>query len=353
MIFSDRFIDVAFGDGELEKLLSSLTPGSRLPATALLAATEGENEEVLLEALDHLSYMGVELDISGLPTDMGTGEMALRLRREHELAQNGFDANALEETDPLRLYLEELAAIPVCGDLSLLAQQLMIANRNEQGTEEIWTRVLNLNLSRIFEIACRHTGYGVALMDLMQEGSMALWSALPGYNDGDLEEYCTWNICKGMVWCIIVQAFAAGVGRKMRQALEDYRAVDERLLSELGRNATLEEIAEAMHMSVEQAQNVADMFDAAQTMQRAKAPEQPLPEEDDQAVEDTAYFQMRQRIADLLAQLDSREAELLTLRFGLQGGKPLTPEEAGKKLNLTPEEAVALESAALAKLRKN
>lgn len=353
MIFSERFIDVAFGDSDLEKLLGALNPGTTLKATTLLAAVEGESEEILLETLDHLSYMGVELDISDLPADLGTGETAVRLRREHQLAQNGFDANALEETDPLRLYLEELAAIPVCGDIRLLAQELAAANRSEQGTEEIWTRVLNLNLSRIFQLACQHTGRGVALMDLMQEGSMALWSALPGYDDGDLEEYCTWNIRKGMVWCIIVQAFAAGVGRKMKEALEDYRTVDERLLSELGRNATLEEIAEAMHMTVEQASAVADMFNAAQTLQRAKAPAEPLPEEDDQAVEDTAYFQMRQRIADLLADLDSRETDLLKLRFGLEGGKPLTPEQAGKKLGMTPEEVVALEATALAKLRKN
>ena len=138
----------------------------------------------------------------------------------------------------------------------------------------------------------------------------------------------------------------------MRQALEDYRHVDERLLSELGRNATLGEIAEAMHMTPEQTKTVADMFAAAQTIQKAKAPVEET-QEDTQAVEDTAYFQMRQRIADLLADLDNREAELLTLRFGLAGGKPLTPEQTGKKMNMTPEEVVAMEAAALAKLRKS
>ena len=139
----------------------------------------------------------------------------------------------------------------------------------------------------------------------------------------------------------------------MRRALEDYRAVDERLLTELGRNATLEEIAEAMHMTPEQTKTVADMFAAAQLVQKTKQPEPEHTPEDDQAVEDTAYFQMRQRIADLLADLIDREAELLKLRFGLEGGKPMTPEETGRKLGLTPAEVVALEAAALAKLRKS
>ena len=69
-------------------------------------------------------------------------------------------------------------------------------------------------------------------------------------------------------------------------------------------------------------------------------------------MENTAVFQMHQRIADLLSALEPEEAQLLTLRFGLEGGKPMTPEEAGRKLGLTPDEVVAKEAAALAKLRK-
>ena len=137
------------------------------------------------------------------------------------------------------------------------------------------------------------------------------------------------------------------------QAVEDYRAVDERLLSELGRNATLEEIAQGLHMTVDAAAEVAKTMEAARMLAMAKQPQQQEPtSEDEQAVEDTAYFQMRQRIADLLADLDETDGRLLTLRFGLEGGKPLSPEEVGKKLGLTPEEAVAREAAALAKLRE-
>ena len=81
----------------------------------------------------------------------------------------------------------------------------------------------------------------------------------------------------------------------------------------------------------------------------------PEPEEDEiaetQAVEDTAYFQMRQRIQDLLSELEEMDAKLLTLRYGLEGGMPLSPEEAGRKLGLTPDEVVAREAAALMKLR--
>ena len=90
------------------------------------------------------------------------------------------------------------------------------------------------------------------------------------------------------------------------------------------------------------------MIHRAKTADKPKEPEI----EDEQHVEDTAYFQMRQRIAELLENVDADEAKLLTLRFGLEGGQPLSPEETGKQLGLTAEEVVTKEAAALMKMRK-
>ena len=139
----------------------------------------------------------------------------------------------------------------------------------------------------------------------------------------------------------------------MRRAMEDYRQVDERLLAELGRNPTLEEIAEDLHMHVEEAQTVRKMMDNARMLDKAVRPEEEEEApESEQAVEDTALFQMRQRIGDLLSGLDETDAKLLNLRFGLEGGRPVGPEETGRILGMTAQEVVAREAAALAKLRK-
>ena len=73
--------------------------------------------------------------------------------------------------------------------------------------------------------------------------------------------------------------------------------------------------------------------------------------EDEQHVEDTAYFQSRQRVSELLDGLSQLETKLIALRFGLEGGQPLSPEETGRKLGMTPEEVVAAETAVLAKMR--
>ena len=69
-------------------------------------------------------------------------------------------------------------------------------------------------------------------------------------------------------------------------------------------------------------------------------------------MEDTAYFQMRQRITELLSTLSPEDAKLLALRYGLEGGLPLSPEETGKKLGMTPQEVVEREANALASLRR-
>ena len=86
-------------------------------------------------------------------------------------------------------------------------------------------------------------------------------------------------------------------------------------------------------------------------MKQPPVEEEEEKEAEQQSVEDTAMFQMRQRILDLLSGLSADDQQLLTLRFGLEGGKPLSPEETGHQMDLTAEEVVAREAAALAKLR--
>ena len=317
-------------------------------AVRFLAVMEERSEEAVEDALLELENSGIVLDISDLPKTPGTGEAAVRLRREAELVKNNTLLTALEENDPLRLYLEELASIPACGDAQLLAQECAAGKAVQE-------QLLNVMLSRVVDTAKEMTGNGVLLLDLIQEGSLGLWQAIVNFEGGDFESYADRWIRGSMAKLITMQARANGVGQKMRQALEDYKAVDERLLSELGRNATIEEIAEQMHMSADEAELVKSMLDNARLVSRAKAENEPEedPEEEEKHVEDTALFQMRQRIADLLADLPEEDATLLTLRFGLEGGKPLTPEETGRKLNLTPEEVVTKEAAALMKLRGN
>ena len=216
-------------------------------------------------------------------------------------------------------------------------------------------RLTNALLSRVIERAFFLAGRGVLLLDLIQEGSLGLWQGILSYSGGDILTHCDRYIEMTMAKTITLQARAAGVGQRMRKALEDYRDADQRLLTQLGRNPTLEEIALELHMGVEEAMAVKETLDAARLVAQAKAV--PAEEEEaqaqQQAVEDTAYFQMRQRISELLSTLSEQDAKLLTLRFGLEGGLPMSPEDTGRKLGMTSEEVIKREAAALAKLRTN
>ena len=341
-------LDFSFEQTPWEAFLMTKGMGDTVSAVTLLSLLEGEDEQQLEDALLDLETGCMNLDVTGLPKVGGTGEAAVRLRREMQLAKKGLRAADLEETDPLRLYLEEIAGTPACGDENLLAEQCA------KGEEAAMVQLTNLGLSRVVELAAGFTGYGVLLLDLIQEGSLGLWQAIRNYHRGDYASHRDRWIRFYMAKAVTLQARQSGVGQKMRTAMEDYRAVDERLLGELGRNPTLEEIALELHMKVEEADAVRKMLEDARVLAKAKQPavdEEEEKEAQEQAVEDTAMFQMRQRILDLLSGLNDADQKLLTLRFGLEGGLPLSPEEAGRQLGLTAEEVVAREAAALAKLR--
>ena len=346
------YLDVTFEDRPVAELLSALKTGDTLSASQLLTALDGENESALEDTFELLRDMEISLDIMDLPRYTADSEIAVQLRREEQLAEADDLMSQLPDTDPLRMYLEELAQIPAFGDVNVLAEQLLAANAQEDSDSPVLGQILNLYLHRIVEIARSYTGRGVLLMDLIQEGSMGLWERLPCYETDDLTAFCDYWIRWFMVKAIVWQAYAAGTGSKLRQAMEDYRAVDERLLAELGRNPTVEEIAEAMHITVSEAETVASMLENVQMLRRIKEPKkEEIPQEEDQAVEDTAYFQMRQRISELLSALEPAQAQLLTLRYGLEGGVPMKPEQVAAKLGMTVEQVVAAEAAALSKLR--
>lgn len=338
-------LEFSFEESPWEGLLNGKQPGDRVSAAAFLTTIEGESEEALEDALLEMEEKGLLLDVSDLP-GTGRGEAAVRLRQETQFVKGGSRLEDLESEDPLRRFLEEVALTPAWGDERLLAEDCV------RGDDSARERLASLGLSQVIAIAGEYVGRGVLLLDLIQEGSLGLWQGIYGYTGGDYRIKRDYWIRFAMQKAVTMQARENGMGEKLRMAMEDYREVDERLLGELGRNPTLEEIAESLHMTVEETAVVKKMLDDARLLAQVKKQPEPEEEAEEQAVEDTAQFQMRQRILDLLSGLSQEDSELLTLRYGLEGGKPLSPEEAGRRLKLTPPEVVEKEAAILAKLRK-
>lgn len=338
-------LEFTFDEAPWQSLLDESAGGS-VSALKLLALLEGEEEDTALEVLESLDGQKTSLDISDLVVNP-TGQAALRLKQEKSFASDGIDLRMLEENDPLRVYLQEVSATPAFGDEDVLAMEAM------GGSESDMAQLANLGLSRVIALASRQAGRGVLLLDLIQEGNLGLWSAIGSYCGGDYGAHRDFFINNAIARAVFMQARATGLGQKVRSAMEDYRAVDERLLSDLGRNPTTEELALELHMSVEETEAVRKMMDDARLLSMAVAPleEKEEEEEADQAVEYTAYFQMRSRVTELLSVLSESESKLLSLRFGLDGGLPKSAAEVGAILGLTASEVSRLEGELLAKLR--
>ena len=209
------------------------------------------------------------------------------------------------------------------------------------------------NLRLVVSIAKKHVGHNLAFLDLIQEGNIGLWEAISGYRGGDYAAQRDEAIRSSVLKAIVLQARSNGISQKMKKALQDYRAADQHLLTKLGRNPGLEEIAQEMHISLEQAQTIEKTMADILLLQKAEKLAAPKEEtaEDELPVEDTAYFQMRQRISEMLSVLDEQEARILTMRFGLEKGLPMSTEEVAKALGITTAAVTACETAALSKLR--
>ncbi len=341
-------MEFVFEPSSWELALDKLHTGDTISAVDCLNLLESMSEEEAQEALLSLEERGIALDVSHLPKMHSSGENAIRLKLEEKLASSGQLLQGLDENDPLRLYLEELSAIPAQGEVSLLAEKYA------RGDDSARQALVNLSLGSVVERACKTTGRGVLLLDLIQEGSMGLWQGILCYESGDYVNHTNWWIDQYLAKAVLMQAHCNGIGQKLRQGMEDYRDADQQLLGELGRNPTLEEIAEAIRVSVEEAATYASMLNQARVKEQIEQLRQPKEKtaDDEQAVENTAYFQTRQRIAEMLSTLTEQEARVLTLRFGLEDGVSLNEAQVGKMLGLTPEEVINIEKQSLLKLRQ-
>lgn len=331
----------------LHEKLAVLCADGTCSAARFLTLMESESEDALDQAFEYFTENRVVIDLSDLPKFRADGASATRLRREEELAKRNDLLSALEENDPLRIYLEEVAATPTAEDPQLLAEKCAA------GDEAAPEKLVNAMLGSVIAIAREYVGRGVLLLDLCQEGGLALWQAILSYEGGDFESQCIAQIRQAMAMACLAQAMVCGIGQKLQEGMEDYRDMDQQLLGELGRNPTVAEIAKRLHITEEEAQTLKNALDNAQNRKNVDEERQEKePEADDaQAPENTAYWESRQRILDLLSTLPEKDAKLISLRFGLEGGLPLTPEQTADRLGLTPEEVLEKESAALAALR--
>lgn len=333
-----------------ELALGQLRSGDSLNARRFLALVEASEDLSAEDAAMELEQRGVILDVSDLPWIAGNPDTQARLDLEKKLLEQGTLMENLEAHDPLRLFLEETDSLEKLEDGSDLAMAMAVAAGDESAMQEL----TNGYLACVLECAKEYAGSGVLLMDLIQEGSLGLWQGILSYETGDFRPHAIWWIRQAMARVVTLQAQANGVGQNLSQQIDLYQKTDRKLLTQFRRNPTELEIAQEMGITLEESTTLGKMLREIQTMAKLKKtqtePEQT--EEDDQAVEDTAYYQQRQRIDDMLTGLTDVETKLIRMRYGLDGQLPMTAVQVAQQLSMSLDEVAAVEMAALSKMRQ-
>jgi len=263
----------------------------------------------------------------------------------------------LKLDDPVRMYLKEIGNVPLLS----AEDEITLATRIQEGDEAAKRALAEANLRLVVSIARRYMGRGMMFLDLIQEGNMGLIKAVEkfDYTKGfKFSTYATWWIRQAITRAIADQARTIRVPVHMVETINKLNRVSRNMVQELGREPSIEEIAEAMELSIEKVREI---------MKAAQEPvslETPIGEEHDSNLGDfiedhdapapddaAAYALLREQLEDVLDTLTEREENVLRLRFGLTDGKSRTLEDVGKLFGVTRERIRQIEAKALRKLR--
>lgn len=278
--------------------------------------------------------------------------------------------NAISIDDPVKMYLKEIGALPLLTSeeeivLAKTVEAGMRADALPEETEaarEAKKELADRNLRLVVSIAKKYLGRGLQFLDLIQEGNLGLLKAVDkfDYTKGyKFSTYATWWIRQAITRAIADQARTIRVPVHMVETINKLNRISRQLLQENGREATNEELAKAMGVSL------AKIREVKKIAQDPISLETPIGEKEDShlgdfiedheaiAPDDAAgSILLREQIEELLTGLTERERQVLELRFGLKDGKTRTLEEVGKYFDVTRERIRQIEGKALSKLKK-
>jgi RNA polymerase primary sigma factor len=260
------------------------------------------------------------------------------------------------ERDKLRA-LERFARLPYADYLKVCAQLNSVKAR----AYDAKSHMVEANLRLVISIAKKYVNRGQAFLDLIQEGNVGLMKGVEKfeYQRGyKFSTYATWWIRQAITRCIADQARTIRIPVHMIEIINKLWRAQKQLMQELGREATPDDLADAMEMPVERVQAVLKMAQQPISMQSpvGDADETHFGDliEDkkaDNPSEVTSFSLLRRRLCEVLHGLTERERRILELRYGLNDGSPRTLEEVGQQYEVTRERIRQIEAKALRKLR--
>jgi RNA polymerase primary sigma factor len=326
---------------------------------------EEVNPEQLDEFIEEITAAGIEL------VDEQKDEKP-EAEREEEVEETIPDGLSLD--DPVRMYLKEIGRVPLLS----MEQEKSLAMRIEAGElegrrdgtadarivdsgEEAKRQLTEANLRLVVSIAKKYVGRGMLFLDLIQEGNLGLIRAVEkfDYRKGyKFSTYATWWIRQAITRALADQARTIRIPVHMVETINRLIKVSRQLLQELGREPTVEEIAESMALTPEKVREVMKIS------QEPISLETPIGEEEDSHLGDfiedqeavapaeaASVMLLKEKMQDVLQNLTERERKVLVLRFGLEDGHQRTLEEVGQEFGVTRERIRQIEAKALRKLR--
>jgi RNA polymerase primary sigma factor len=266
---------------------------------------------------------------------------------------------AVDDTESgIKIYLREIGQIALLTPL----EEIQLAARIKKGDKEARAIMIRANLRLVVKIAHDYNNLGLPLLDLISEGNIGLMKAVERFDPakgGKLSTYAAWWIKQSIKRALANQSKTIRLPVHLVDKISKMRRVALQMSEELGREPTDEELAEEVGMAS------AKVSQLKTVSIRPASLDAPISDDDTtefgEIVGDeealTPFEQLRdqnlrEEVSDLISVLDEREKKIIFSRFGLDGGKPKTLEEVGRKFGVTRERIRQLQNIALMKLRR-
>ena len=314
------------------------------------------NNNGMGEIYEAIEDSGVEVDDFFVNTSVGEDDTQSDIEEAADIEQYLSD-EGVSVDDPVRMYLKDIGKIPLLS----IERETYLAERISQGDENAKNELIEANLRLVVSIAKKYVGKGMYFLDLIQEGNLGLIKAVEkfDYTKGyKFSTYATWWIRQAITRAIADQARTIRIPVHMVETIHRVSKASRQLLQELGRDPTVDEIAEKVDMTPERVRDV------LKTAQEPVSLETPIGEEDDSHLGDflrdettptpaeaVSYQLLKEQLDKVLHTLNPREEMVIKLRFGLIDGRSRTLEEVGKEFNITRERIRQIEAKALRKLK--
>lgn len=282
------------------------------------------------------------------------------LPESESLVEEDLELGKLEDvsiTDHVRMYLKEIGKTP----LLKAAEEIELAKRVEQGDEAAKEQLIKANLRLVVSVAKKYMNRGMHLLDLIQEGGLGLMKAVDKYDwrkGFKFSTYATWWIRQAITRAIAEQSRTIRIPVHMVETINKMIRTSRKLMQQLGREPTDEEIARDMEIDTEKVEDIRKVSQLPVSL------ETPVGEEDDAELgdfiedrevptPDEAALEnlLREHLLEALEGLSEKERSVLKYRFGLGEEVPHTLEEVGNIFGVTRERIRQIESKALRKLR--